>query len=332
MGCSAYTYCPVFEPQKKRFKKELTSEKTEKKARSVYLYGFGGQEKDDEIKGTGNSYDMGARLYDPRIGRTPSIDPLANKYPYVSPYAYCLNNPLSFVDPDGRDVILVIWATANGEVGHAGIAVSNYKQVQTTTVVNGQTVTQTQMVPDGTYTYYDNWPDQGVNLGGIKGAIKTVDAYRSHDAGQNGVIISDISDFTSGNLTTTYPYDPATNTGIPSENRMQEGVLEIKTDFATDEQVKATLNDLNANKTTYNGKSFNCSSYVSCGLEPVLDEKVGKETVLGPLKAVTPNQLWKDVVNTTANKGIQTNVLVDPGTKVNNSFKEGINQQPTPAP
>jgi len=34
-----------------------------------YKYGFNGKEKDDEVKGNGNSYDFGARIYDPRIGR-----------------------------------------------------------------------------------------------------------------------------------------------------------------------------------------------------------------------------------------------------------------------
>ena len=42
-----------------------------------YRYGFNGMEKDDEIEGEGNSYDFGARTYDPRIGRFKRIDPFA---------------------------------------------------------------------------------------------------------------------------------------------------------------------------------------------------------------------------------------------------------------
>jgi len=74
-----------------------------------YRYGFQGQEKDDEIKGEGNSYDFGARLYDPRVGRWFAIDPLENEFPYVSPYAYALNNPIYIVDLDGKkpDPIIV---------------------------------------------------------------------------------------------------------------------------------------------------------------------------------------------------------------------------------
>ncbi len=67
-----------------------------------YRYGFNGKEKDDEAKGKGNSYDFGARMYDSRLGRWLSIDPLTGKQPSQSPYKSMLNNPLIFEDPDGR--------------------------------------------------------------------------------------------------------------------------------------------------------------------------------------------------------------------------------------
>ena len=47
-------------------------------------------------------YDYVARQYDPVYGRFTSIDPLCEKYPYLSPYAYCGNNPILFVDPTGE--------------------------------------------------------------------------------------------------------------------------------------------------------------------------------------------------------------------------------------
>ena len=50
-------------------------------------------------------YYYGARYYDPRISIFVSVDPLAEKYPSVSSYVYCLNNPILFVDPDGRDIV-----------------------------------------------------------------------------------------------------------------------------------------------------------------------------------------------------------------------------------
>jgi len=59
-------------------------------------------EKDDEIKGEGNSYDFGARMHDPRVGRWLSGDPAANLFPDESPYLYSGNNPIYFVDPNGK--------------------------------------------------------------------------------------------------------------------------------------------------------------------------------------------------------------------------------------
>ncbi|POS00520.1 RHS repeat-associated protein, partial [Flavobacterium croceum DSM 17960] len=76
-------------------------EKRSKKRLKAYNYKYNSKEYQDEL--SLNVYDYGARNYDPAIGRWMNIDPLAEKHPEISPYIYCKNNPVVFVDPDGRD-------------------------------------------------------------------------------------------------------------------------------------------------------------------------------------------------------------------------------------
>ncbi|WP_123955310.1 RHS repeat-associated core domain-containing protein [Flavobacterium cheongpyeongense] len=73
-----------------------------------YRYGFNGKENDNELKGEGNSYDFGARMYDPRVGRWFAVDAKFKKYPDLSPYIYVANNPIHFVDYDGNDFGIII--------------------------------------------------------------------------------------------------------------------------------------------------------------------------------------------------------------------------------
>jgi RHS repeat-associated protein len=68
-----------------------------------YRFGFNGKEKNPEIDG--GNYDFGARYYDSRIGRWWSVDPLEHIYPSTSTYSTSLNNPIKFIDTDGRFVV-----------------------------------------------------------------------------------------------------------------------------------------------------------------------------------------------------------------------------------
>lgn len=51
-----------------------------------------------------NWYDYGARMYEPALGRFMTMDPMAEKYYNVSPYAYCNNNPINYYDPTGTQI------------------------------------------------------------------------------------------------------------------------------------------------------------------------------------------------------------------------------------
>jgi RHS repeat-associated protein len=71
-------------------------------------YMFSAKEKDEE---TGYSY-FGARYLASDFSIWLSVDPLSDKYPNISPFAYCAWNPIMLVDPDGRD-----WYKGEGENG-----------------------------------------------------------------------------------------------------------------------------------------------------------------------------------------------------------------------
>ncbi|SFQ31305.1 RHS repeat-associated core domain-containing protein [Parafilimonas terrae] len=68
-----------------------------------YRYGFNGKEKDNEVKGEGNQYDYGFRIYDPRTGRFLSVDPLFQSYPWYTPYQFAGNKPIWAIDLDGLE-------------------------------------------------------------------------------------------------------------------------------------------------------------------------------------------------------------------------------------
>jgi len=68
-----------------------------------YRYGFQGQEKDDELKGEGNSMNYTFRMHDPRVGRFFTTDPLEGKYPWYTPYQFSGNRLIDSVELEGLE-------------------------------------------------------------------------------------------------------------------------------------------------------------------------------------------------------------------------------------
>jgi RHS repeat-associated protein len=68
-------------------------------------YKYNGKELDTD-RGL-NLYDYSARYMDPALGRFNTVDPMAEKYYSISPYAYVGNNPMNAIDPDGMDVYIL---------------------------------------------------------------------------------------------------------------------------------------------------------------------------------------------------------------------------------
>jgi len=70
-------------------------------AASQYRYGFNGKENDKDISEGGQDYGM--RIYDARIGKFLSVDPIGSQFPYYTPYQYAGNKPIWCVDIDGLE-------------------------------------------------------------------------------------------------------------------------------------------------------------------------------------------------------------------------------------
>ena len=67
-------------------------------------YAYNGKEWNDDFGLGWNDY--GARFYDPAIGRWGATDPLSEKYIFLSPYNYVANNPIKYLDPNGKEIVI----------------------------------------------------------------------------------------------------------------------------------------------------------------------------------------------------------------------------------
>lgn len=95
----------------------------------MYRYSFQGQERDDEIKGEGNSINYKYRMHDPRLGRFFAVDPLAAKYPHNSVYAFSENNVVHAVELEGLEKV---------EVNHEGVVTSIDEEAPASLYYRGQ--------------------------------------------------------------------------------------------------------------------------------------------------------------------------------------------------
>ena len=203
----------------------------------------------------------------------------------LNKYIYCRNNPVIAIDPDGRATYVVVWATAEGRYGHAGIAVSNYSAD-----ANGK------MVADGTLTYYDCWPGRGVGQSNFNQNV---------DAVYNNLLLISEKALSLGDASRGENYSP-------------DGVLKLETSYEQDQAVLKTLEQYQADHSQYNGVTANCSTYVQAGVEATTGTTIKAQEDIGKYKAVTPNKLYQSTAQLKHAK-----VLKDPGDKVKTPFLEG---------
>jgi hypothetical protein len=164
------------------------------------------------------------------------------------------------IDPDGRDSYLLTWFSQDGETGHAGIAVDNYKQQQIMDskgkpVLDSKGNPTYEMVKDGTMTYYDLWPNSPVGKTELQSNVKS--DY------SKGVVINSLSD-----LKTTDP--TGTRSGnVSAEGRAADGIVQINTTYAQDAKIQGYASKTANSGKAYNASDFNCSTFAENALKTV---------------------------------------------------------------
>ncbi|WP_271765159.1 DUF6443 domain-containing protein [Aquimarina algiphila] len=266
---------------------------------TAQLLKFGGKEEQNEL-GLG-WIDITARNYDPTLGRWMNLDPMAEKYYGYSSYNYTINNPVKYVDPDGMDVILLIWTTNNERWGHAAIAVTNYEKDDDG---NYKKDVDGNYIPDGTFTFYNLWPDDNFNP-----ITDSVDRDRKPDyfmgADADNGMVKELRELL---------YDDPTRGA--EDWKAPDGAILLRTSFDKDQEVKSTMESFIEEKQKYNNIRFNCTDYCIQGIETASDSYIdAEEPVTLSYDASTPNRLFRET-----KKMKSTYILKDPGEAVNKDF------------
>ncbi|MCS6819264.1 MAG: hypothetical protein NZ522_04880, partial [Chitinophagales bacterium] len=240
-----------------------------------YRYSYNGMEHDDEIKGTGNSIDFGERMQDPRTGRWLSLDKAAAEYPYLSAYTYCNNNPIVYIDLDGKRFYFAAGAANDPDkTGYPKMMLTafNTAGIQNTVQINAHG----SKVSDVYFTIGENSRQSADNI------TTTV---------QSGYVSYGIGGFYTNSVTVKVPIDW----------RITKAVNDIKADLKKNPLAK--------------GEQFNLSGYstgsvimAQTALQLAKEGHVIDNLVLIGTTISEDSQLWKDLQ---ANKNIKNIIKID---------------------
>ncbi|CAG5087467.1 RHS repeat protein [Parvicella tangerina] len=295
-----------------------------------YRYGFNGMEKDDEVKGEGNSYDYGARMQDPRLGRWLSIDPYYRKYPSTSNYAFAMNSPTYIIDEGGNDIYVFVEKTGitkrteDGEnvwsSGHTVIAVDEYEEVEEGVWKKTGRILVGELYPAG-----QPMPERGQNA--VRGLYKMA-VYDSPEEFKKKYEENYKEDY--GNITLEYM---EINTSDDAKTEYTE--KEISADLAMASYINRINTQVESEEKVYIPGSYNCSTTAMEGLLEVgvIKKSIGKQPLApryysetldmtinipgySTQYVVTPNELWNDLLNLSKKGKLETETVTSE-TKMN---------------
>ena len=182
-----------------------------------YRYGFQGQEKDDEIKGEGNSFNYTFRMHDPRVGRFFAVDPLFKSFPWNSSYSFCENKILQFSELEGAEINLFTMAKM-GMMGKPAMQIANGLEKSVNKTIDG-------------IVFICQNPEEA--LKGAGNLLLTSAIYGSGAPHSNNDVLSQQLDYEFG--TSTYLTKIAIQKSIAEgANKLVNGDLEDKTEVLSD--------------------------------------------------------------------------------------------------
>ena len=193
---------------------------------------------------------------------------------------------MKYVDKDGNDTYVILWATQPGHYGHLAIGVDNYEYDKKSN----------QYKPNGTISVYGLFP--------LNDGYNGLDAIR--DKKDRGKFYLDLR---------TNMKNIKENKFNSNEGNAPDGVLYIKSDYKSDMKVvKSIKKEIKSNK-GYRGMTRNCSTFVRDVLNESMNMNVKGEEATPPFKYVTPNQMFK-VLKYRKN----VTIILDPGSLIKNKF------------
>ena len=133
---------------------------------------FSGKESQSFLYANIPLLDFGARMYNPAIARWTTADPMSEKYYGISPYVYCLGNPISIIDPNGMDIWTmdekgnVVWVKESDDhrlyyMNNDGLLYDDYVSVSDRSILDDLTKTEAKV--DGGAKVSSHTSKTGIN-------------------------------------------------------------------------------------------------------------------------------------------------------------------------